>query len=166
MCRYIYKQVEKNTEIDFAHNVRVTIFKAMNIDTESTYVKAISRYQTRSPNRKTRLTFKHGEGCAGICFESQTLIYKAISEYNNHSSQKYYEDSWKEFNLAQEHVDKLNVKACLFLAIPIKCFDTEKTWGVLLVDSTKNHHKFDDVVRKLEDIVSHYSAFFTEGDKL
>ena len=164
MCRYIYKQIEKATDREFIHNVRVTIFRAMKSDTDSTYIKAISRYQTRTPNKKTRLKFKPGEGCAGMCFESQTLIFKMISEHMPGYSQKYYEDSQKFFNLDRNLVDKLNIKSCLFLGIPIKCFETERTWGVLLIDSTKHHNNFEAIARELENIVSHYSAFFIEGD--
>jgi hypothetical protein len=164
MCRYIYKQVEKATDNSFIHHVRVTIFRAVKSDTDSTYIKAISRYQTRSPNKKTRLKFRPGEGCAGMCFESQTLIYKVIPEYMPYKPQKYYENSYKTFNLDQIQVKKLNIKSCMFLGIPIKCFETEKTWGVLMIDSTKHHNDFDRIARELESIVSHYSAFFIEGD--
>jgi hypothetical protein len=164
MCRYIYKQIEKATDKDFIHNVRVTIFRAMKSDTDSTYIKAISRYQTRTPNKKTRLKFKPGEGCAGMCFESQTLIYQVISEYIPQMSQKYYEDSYEFFKLDQIQVNKLNIKPCMFLGIPIKCFETEKTWGVLLIDSMKHHDNFYSIARGLESIVLHYSAFFIEGD--
>jgi hypothetical protein len=136
----------------------------MKPDNDSTYVKAISRYQTRAPNKKTQLKFRPGEGCAGMCFESQTLIYEKISEYIPNMRQRYYDDSKKIFNLDQIQVDKLNIKSCMFLGIPIKCFETEKTWGVLLIDSIKHHNNFNNIARELENIVSHYSAFFIEGD--
>jgi hypothetical protein len=144
--------------------VRVTIFKSVKSDKDSTHIKAISRYQTRTPNKRTRLKFKPGEGCAGMCFESQTLVFKSIPEYISGRPQRYYEDSRNLFNLDQIQVDKLNIKSCLFLGIPIKCFETERTWGVLLIDSTKQYGNFEAIARELENIVSHYSAFFIEGD--
>jgi len=166
ICRYIYKYIEKNIGQDFTHNIRVTIFKVMRPNTEDVFIKAISRYQIKEPSKKARLTFRPGEGVAGCCLKTQSLIYAHLPEYNEKNHELYYSVSWKDYKLDSEKVDKLNIKSCLFLGIPIKCFDTEKTWGVLLLDSTKKNEQFNEkFVRKLEEIIEHYTAFFIEEDK-
>jgi len=166
ICRYIYKYIEKNIGHDFAHDVRVTIFKVMRPNTDSVFVKAVSRYQTKEPSKKTKLTFRPGEGVAGCCLKTQSLIYEQLPLYNEKNHELYYNVSWKDYKLEPKKVDKLNIKSCLFLGIPIKCFDTEKTWGVLVIDSTKKDEKFnEEFARELEEIIEHYTAFFIEEDK-
>ena len=166
ICRYIYKYIEKHIGKDFAHNIRVTIFKAMHPNTEDVYLKAVSRYQTKEPFKKARVTFLPGEGVAGCCFQTQTLIYGHLTEHSDRTNEVYCRESWNTYRLSSEKINKLNVKSCLFLGIPIKCFDTEKTWGVLVLDSTKKDEQFSiGFARKIEEIIEHYTAFFTEGDK-
>jgi len=166
ICRYIYKYIEKFIGPDFCHELRVTIFKAMRPNTEKVFIKAISRFQTKEPFKKAKVTFLPGEGVAGSCFQAQTLVYGNLPEYNERSAELYYRESYKTYRMEQNKVDKLNVKSCVILGIPIKCFDTEKTWGVLVLDSTKRDVRFDEeFARKIERIIEHYTAFFTEGDK-
>lgn len=166
MCRYIYRHIDRNIGSDFTHSIRITIFKAMKPNTEDVYLKAVSRYQVKEPLKKTRVTFRPGEGVAGCCFQTQNLIYGHLSEYTERTAETYYRESKNIYNLGRDKIDQLNIKSCLFLGIPIKCFDTEKTWGVLLLDSTKRDEKFSkDFARKIEEIIEHYTAFFTEGDK-
>jgi hypothetical protein len=166
MCRYIYKYIEKNISTDFTHSSRITIFKTKKPNTEGVYLKAVSRYQVKEPFRKTRVEFRPGEGVVGCCFETQTLIYANLPEYNERNSESYYNESWRSYKLDASKIDKLNVKSCLLLGIPIKCFDTEKTWGVLVLDSTKKDERFsEEFARKVEEIIEHYTAFFTEEDK-
>jgi len=166
ICRYIYKYTEKRIGSDFCHDLRVTIFKAMRANTEKVFIKAISRFQTKEPFKKAKVEFLPGEGAAGCCFQAQTLVYANLPEYNERNAEAYYAESYKTYKMEPEMVSKLNVKSCVILGIPIKCFDTEKTWGALVLDSTKKDSRFDkEFAREIERIIEHYTAFFTEGDK-
>jgi hypothetical protein len=97
---------------------------------------------------------------------TQSLIYEQLPEYNEKNHDLYYTRSYKDYKLESKIVDKLNIKSCLFLGIPIKCFDTEKTWGVIVLDSTIKDEQFSEkFARELEEIIDHYTAFFIEEDK-
>jgi len=164
-CRYIYRHLEKSISSDFAHNSRVTIFKAIHPNTEKVYLKAISRFQTKEPHRKTKLTFLPGEGIAGVCFATNSLILESMPEFEK-DPEAYYRVSLNNYKLDKDMVDKLNTKSCFLLGIPIHCFDTERTWGVVVIDSTKKVNRpSKGFERSLEEIIKHYAAFFTEGDK-
>ena len=166
ISRYIYKCIEKELGQDFAPNIRVTVFKAFKPNTEDVYIKPVCRYQKMEPLKKSKIKFKPGQGCAGVCFQTQNLVMDNLPEYNEKNASKYYEKSFKSYNMEQGMVDKLNIKSSLYLGIPIKCFDSDKTWGVLLIDSPKNNERFNNsIARKLELIIDHYTVFFTEEDK-
>ena len=166
ICRYIYKYIEKTIGKSFAHDLRVTIFKAKKPNTERVYLEAVNRYQVKEPFKKAKVKFKPGEGAVGCCFKTQNLISAYLPEFSEKTAEQYYKESEKYFKLSRDKVRKLNIKSCFFLGIPMKCFDTDRTWGVLLLDSTIKDERFNyDFARKLEEIVEHYTAIFTEGDK-
>jgi len=166
MCRYIYKYIERHIGMDFVHNSRITIFKAMCLNTEKVYLKAICRYQTKEPYKKAKLTFRPGVGVAGSCFETQTLVLATLPEYDEKNPEEYYKESYDKYKMDRFMVEKLNSKSCLFLGIPIKFFNTEKTWGVLVLDSIKKDDQLNfGFARNVEAIIEHYKVFFTEGDK-
>ena len=52
------------------------------------------------------------------------------------------------------------MKSCTFLGIPLKCFNSDIAWGVLLIDSIKWHEKFESIAREIENITENYSVFF------
>ena len=92
------------------------------------------------------------------------MIHGHLPEYNENAPNIYYKESENKYNLKSYKVDQLHIKSCLFLGIPIKCFDTDKTWGVLMLDSTKKDERFDEAfARKIEEIIGHYIVFFMEG---
>ena len=166
ICRYVYKYIENHMGEDFVHTSRITVFKAMRPNTEKVYLKAISRYQTKEPYKKAKVKFLPGEGVAGRCFEIQALILANLPEYSERNHMLYYKESHDKYKLAASKVDKLNTRSCLFLGIPIKIFDTGKTWGVLVLDSTIQDDRLDETfARGVEDIIRHYTVFFTEGGK-
>ena len=160
VCKYIFKYIEKKLNSNFMQYVRVTIFKAENINSDRAKLVFYSRYQTRLPYKTTRLKFKPGHGCAGICFESQTLISKCIQEYDPNNPTIYIKESKAKLNFNIKDIEKLNMKSCIFLGVPIKCFDSGKTWGVLLIDSKKRHEEFNTIAREVEHIMKHYVTFF------
>jgi len=166
VCRHIYGQIEQDIGSEFAHNMRVTVFKAQKPGTENVYLKAVNRFQKKEPNTKTRITFKPGEGVVGQCFQLQALtLADDLPEWNEAHKEEYYLASLR-YGMGKELVDQLNVKSRVILGIPIKFFITGKSWGVLVLDSTKRDDKFNNqFARKIEGIVEHYAVLFTEEYK-
>jgi len=166
ICRYIYKHIEKTISPAFAHSLRITVFKAIKPNTAEVYLEAVSRYQVKEPLKKTKIRFKPGEGVAGSCFQTQSLVFGSLPECNETNLNEYYKKSWEEYKMERSVVDKLNIKSCLFLGIPIKYFDTERSWGVLLLDSTEKDMQSNmQKARDIEEIIEHYTVFFTGKEK-
>jgi hypoxanthine phosphoribosyltransferase len=169
VCHYIYEYIKKDRKQNFEKTIRVTMFKAMKEDTDDVFIKSIGRYQITEPNKKPKITFKSGEGVAGLCFYKQSLVWeKDLPEFDIDSN-GYYALSNIRYKLSKKKVDKMNTKSCEILCIPIKYSNDQKTWGVLSIDSaikkTNNEFISNRCVRGIEKIMEHYKVFFTEENK-
>ena len=166
ICKYIYEYIGKQCGQRFNRHIRVTMFKAMNENTEKVYIKAVGRYDIGEPKKKTKITFAPDEGIAGKCFAKQVALSEHLPEYIKNND-AYYKVSQNNYNLKREEVDKLNIKPCEILCIPIKYSDGNKTWGVLSIDSEKPGDIFNEsiIARKIEvDLVEHYKVIFIRED--
>lgn len=162
ICKSVFELIEKNEGHDYMQHVRVSIFKVNNLVSSNQCLKYYSRYQTRTPIKKSSIKYTPGKGCVGLCFETQTNISISIPEYEK-SSKKYTEETKKRFHLSEEEIDKLNIKSSTFIGIPICCYNSGHTWGVLIVDSTKNTTNLEPLTREIEKIVNTCKVFFLEG---
>ena len=166
ICRYIYSKIEEDMGESFSNCCRVTIFKAVRTFFSGDYLKAISRFQKKAPYINTKIKFIPEIGVVGLCYATNTLIIENKMPDFEKSPKSYYSYSFKNYNMDEDTVNKLNTKSRFFLGIPIKCFDTERTWGILLIDATE---KVDNLsrsfARNFEDIIKHYSTIFIEGEK-
>ena len=89
VCEHIFKFIKEKTNDNFMQFIRVTIFKAKYIKFDWAKLVFHSRHQTRIPYKKTKLKFKPGYGCAGMCFQTQTLILQKIQEFNPNQPEIY-----------------------------------------------------------------------------
>jgi hypothetical protein len=162
ICQEIFTRFVKPYG-DISKQMKVSLLKAYNPESESPFLKIVGRYQTKSPKRKCRITFKVKEGCAGLAYAVGSIIVKDIPEYDRDHQDRYFLDSQNNFNLPQKKARKLNDFASQFLCIPVKYFGKEDVrWGALSIDSMehKDFLKQDEYARKIEDLLSCYSVFF------
>jgi hypothetical protein len=164
ICHYVYKLITNESGEQIKYSARVSIFKGFNSSTANPTLKCVSRYQTRMPYKKTKLTFLPGEGCAGFCYQTQQIVSKTIDEFCEDNPEKYYQESEKELMLKKEKALKANEKSCTLLCVPIKCYEKEKAWGVLVIDSITKTTIFEEYARKVEEIVLNYSTFFSNEE--
>src|SRR5262249_55888292 len=143
-----------------AHNFKVSLLQAANSDSERPSLKVVGRYQTRRPKRRCKLIFSPGEGCAGIAYQTGSLVERNIQEYDPRNPGKYYEESRKVFSLPQPKAQKLNDKACHFLCIPVRYFNEDIPWGILSIDSLKVGILSNIEARQVEEAIGWYSALF------
>jgi hypothetical protein len=92
-------------------------------------------------------------------------LYETTVEYSEATKAEYYREMKSKFNLDSRKVDKMNVKSCTFMGLPIICQDTGQTWGVILIDAIKPLGKLENIARNIELIANHYTPFFTEAVK-
>jgi len=164
ICQYIFSRIERDKGHEFMQNIRVSIFKADKIYSAKPKLYLFSRYQTRTPIKKSKIKFHPGKGCVGLCYQSQVLVAKQITEFEK-NNKKYIKESKSVFDLDKKDVQMLNFKSSTFIGIPIITFAKGLTWGVLIVDSTKNTDNFEGLGRQLEDVINNYQVFFEEGGK-
>ena len=139
--------------------VKVSLFKAFKANSKKPYLKAMGRYQTKEPHKKSSLIFKPGEGCAGLAYQLNYCITKHINEYDPQKPSDYYSESEKIFKLSINKAKKLNDKACHFLCIPVRYFGEDKPWGILSIDAMKNGILNESDARNIENILSCFSVF-------
>lgn len=165
ICQYIFNQISIQLEEEDKSHIRVTLFKASKYPFNDKKLKFYSRYQIKQPMRKTKVKFAPGQGCAGICFESQSVTYiESRNEYNNTTQQKAYKkEMQKKCNMDPNITDKLNIKSCKLLGLPIKCSDSGQTWGVILIDTDKKNINIQDMAIQLQLVVDGYTPFFKEA---
>lgn len=162
ICKSVYTLIEKTEGHEYMQNVRVSIYKADKPRAPYPVLKMYSRYQTRTPITKSKMKYKPGKGCVGLCFETQSSISRSITEYAV-SRKKYITESKKYFNLEKDDIDKINIKSSTFIAVPICFFTSGISWGVLIVDSTKNTNNLEPLARNIETIINTCKVFFEEG---
>lgn len=160
---YIYDCIKNEIGEDFACDIRVTVFKKSYMLFKGVYIKSVSRYQITEPRKRTRVKFDPGEGVAGICFKTQSLVFENNMADYNKNPDKYISRSSEIYNLKGKKIKKLHIKPRTLLAIPLIYFSLGKTWGVLMIDSEKKYVQFNEkLARDIEKIVSHYKVLFVK----
>ncbi|MCR5189212.1 MAG: hypothetical protein K6C97_09775 [Treponema sp.] len=166
ICQYIFDQISTQLKEEDKSHIRVTLFKASKYPFNDKKLKFYSRYQIKQPMRKTKVKFAPGQGCAGLCFESQSVIYiESKTEYSNNITQQnaYKREMLSRCNMDSEIIDKLNIKSCKLLGLPIKCSDSGQTWGVILIDTDKKNIDIQNMAIQLQKVVDGYTPFFKEA---
>ncbi len=162
ICQEIFTRFVKPYG-DISKQMKVSLLKAYNPESESPFLKTVGRYQTKSPKKRCRVTFKVNEGCAGLAYAVGSIIAKEIPEYEKNDAEKYFVDSENDFNLPKKKAKKLNDFASQFLCIPVKYFGKEDVrWGTLSIDSMEHCDflKKEEYAREIEDLLSCFSVFF------
>lgn len=162
ICKEVFTRFVKPYG-DIKNKIKVSLLKAFNPESERPFLQVVGRYQTKSPKKKSKITFSVNEGCAGIAYAIGGIVSKKIDEFNHSKSRNYYQDSKSVFNLPENKARKLNDKACHFLCIPVRYFDKEDLrWGILSIDSEIQWNSLDleEYARNIENVIGCYSAFF------
>ena len=161
ICKDIFNRfikTKQTPDIPF-DQIKVSLLKAFKRETTKPFLKVVGRYQIRTPKKNSSVKFLPGEGCAGIAYQTNVCIQRAIDEYDYNNPEKYYKDSKDVFNLPQKKAKKLNDKACDFMCIPIRYYGQDEPWGILSIDSMKKGFLGADEARKIEDVLSCFSVF-------
>jgi hypothetical protein len=163
ICNKIFNDYIKSNPSLSNNDFKVSLLKAHEPWFGTTYLKVVGRFQTKQKNRKSKLEFRPGEGCVGIAFENGYILHKEIEKYNFKKITKYYSESEKVLNLPKRKAEKLNEKACAFLCLPVKYYNTDKVWGVLSVDCLESGKLKTIDPRAIEETLLHYSTFFNHN---
>ena len=165
ICKSVFLLIERTEGHEYMQNVRVSIYRANAPNSPRQILKMYARYQTRTPIKKSKIKYRPGIGCVGLCFETQTNISISIPEYSR-NKKKYIRACMQKFHMSENENNKLNIKSSSFIGIPICCFNSGHSWGVLVVDSTKNAKNMEPLTRDIEHIINSCKVFFEEGGVL
>ncbi len=164
MAHLIFDKMTVDLKDEHKHHLRVTIFKAYKMNSSKAYLKQIARYQTRIPIINTKIKFKHGEGCAGVCFATQNIIQKSINDYDPENPDIYFNQCEKELSLNKKIARKVNSKSSWFFCLPLKSFTKSMTWGVVVIDNEINMSLDVKKSRKIEEMINSISFLFERGN--
>jgi len=162
ICEKVFKKMISSTDGLNPSEWKVTIMQACRRQSQSPYLKAVGRYQVKTPFRKSRISFCPGEGCAGLSYKINQLVRLEIPPSDPAKPLKYIDDCEKILKLPKHKAHKLNERACGYLCIPLPFFNHDHPWGILSIDcaSQGNIGKLD--ARALETLMDHFSTFFRQ----
>ena len=162
LCRYLFNKFNSQCNQLDQSAYRVTIFKAIKVNTETPVLVPVGRYTKRFPFVNTKLKFTINEGCAGKCFATQQIVSKQISEFDENNPEKWFLDCEKELSLSRKKAKKIHMRACTFCCLPLISLDKRQTWGVVVIDSIQKTNEFETNSRLFEDVLENYTFLFNE----
>lgn len=130
-----------------------------------TFLKDVGRHQTRHINRRCKVKFLPEEGAVGISYHLGQLFVGESVQYSKQTEELYYKEQISKFNLPLHKVKKLHDQPCSFVCCPIKFFNSDDIYGVIVVDCLDRMNSSSSYFDTIEDSIHYYSAFFNKNDK-
>lgn len=174
ICNSVFDEfIKKNDALDNSL-FRVSLFKVKKglifkrkkffLPIFTNYLINVGRAQTKQELDLCKIKFLPKEGSVGSCFSIAKLVFTNTDKFNEQDKNKYYEEQLSKTALPIFKAKQLNCKSSSFLSCPIKFFNSNKLFGVLVVDC-ENPNVLDNVpeFRIIENVLLKYSVFFNEN---
>ncbi len=167
ICELVFNQFIKSNTKHNNSNYRVSLFKVgatITINTtwpfffKTTVLRNVGRYQTKQDNKLSKMTFKLNIGSVGQCYALGEIVCSKIEKHDPNNEEKYYTDQKNKFSVSK----KLKTKSCCYISIPVKYFNSDELFGVVVVDSTKPNSIPEGDFRKIEGVMENASVFFNK----
>ncbi|MEA9413723.1 hypothetical protein [Flavobacterium sp. PL02] len=127
---------------------------------QTTFLSNVGRYQTRQEKKLSKIKFLPNEGCIGICYTLGTYFFDNTCEFNSTNPSLYYQEQLTKFNIPNFKAKKVTSKSRSFVSCPIKYFNSQDLFGVIVVDSTMDIDFNNTNFRIIEDVLKHNSVIF------
>ena len=170
ICQIVFDgYIKPNTTLANA-DFRVSFFKAKKgllfrkqdycVPKIYTYLINVGRYQTRQEKKLSKIKFLPREGVVGNCYYVGEFIFMktCIGSDPNYSNEQL-----SKTNLPKDKIKKLNDKSSDFVACPIKFFNSDDIFGVIIVDCLNSNKLKEEEFRTIEEVISNYSVFFNDN---
>jgi len=174
LCQLIFDEyIKPNTTLENS-KFRVSLFKAKKtiilrrekwlMPEYRTILKNVGRFQTRQEKKYSRIKFLPGEGVAGLCYEMGEFVFEEIERYDYRKKEVYYDENFKKLALPKFKSKRTHYQSCSFVGCPIKYFQSDNIFGVIIVDCVEKKQLNIEEFRTIETILSHYSVFFNNNN--
>lgn len=127
ICETIYKE----TELIKEDRVSIFILDPF-LKSNPRKLLLIGRFSEYKTPGEFNIEFEIGKGACGRAFKSATPLYFELPDYQKYP-EKYKQKSKEYFNMSEEEVENLNIKAKSYYAIPISV-KKKGIIAVILVD--------------------------------
>lgn len=128
-----------------------------------TLLKNVGRYQTMQEKQLSKIKYRPNEGCVGISYLNNLVLFETmINTYNSNNPDDYYEENLQKYNMPKKKSKRLKAKSMSFVCCPIKYFNSDELFGVVVVDCVFGHNFSGGNFRLIEDTISNFSVFFNK----
>lgn len=172
ICELIFSNYIKHNSDLQNPDFRVSLFQARKglifrrkkrfIPEYRTILINVGRYQTRQEKKLCKIKFLPDEGAVGSCFSLGEFMFKEVPKYDEERKDDYYKNQENELYLPAFKARRLNIKSSSFICCPVKYFNTDELFGVIVVDCLYPNQMSKDRFRTIEETIQHYTVFFTK----
>jgi len=173
ICNSVFDEfIKRNNQLDNSL-FRVSLFKVKKglifkkenyyCPQWTTYLRNIGRAQTRQKRDLCKIKFLPDEGTVGSCYSISKLVFAKIIKFEELTKENYYNDHLDKTALPVFKAKRLQHKSSGFLGCPVKFYNSDVLFGVLVVDcDDPDMLETTPEFRIMEEVLSRYSVFFNE----
>lgn len=170
ICQLVFdKYIKPDTTLENS-KFRVSLFKAKKgillkrskvfIPQYRTFLYNVGRYQTRQEKQYCKIKFLPNEGAVGISYSLGEILFEDTIRYSKENEKEYYKQQNEKLSMPNFKSKRIKEKPCSFICCPVKYFNSDNLFGVVVVDSIEPKELRKDEFRVIEDIIENYSVFF------
>jgi hypothetical protein len=131
---------------------------------KGTYLTNVGRHQTKQEKKLSCVKYLPNEGCVGICYLNNIVLFETISpRYDPNNPDDYYDRNLRHYNLPKRKSKRLNIKSSSFVCCPVKYFNSDsELFGVIIVDCISEQNFRTSNFRVIEETIKNYSVVFNQ----
>lgn len=169
ICQIIFEEFISSEPTFQNHEFRVSLFMKKEgfiflhqklWFKHTTFLSNVGRYQTRQEKKLSKIKFLPKEGCIGMCYNLGMYFLGNTCEFNNVNPGLYYQEQLAKFNIPNFKAKRISSKSRSFVSCPIKYFNSQDLFGVIVVDSTMDIDFNTTNFRIIEDVLKYNSVIF------
>jgi len=173
MCQSVFDNFIKCEQTYQNSDFRVSLFKVSHglflkdgiwyKPSFGTLLKNVGRYQTTQEKKLSTIKFRPNEGCVGISYLNNLVLFETIvNPFNPFNPDIYYEENLQKYNMPKRKSQRLKAKSLSFVCCPIRYFNSDELFGVVVVDCISPYHFAGSNFRLIEDTINNFSVYFNK----
>jgi hypothetical protein len=173
ICQSVFDNFIKHQPTYFNSDFRVSLFmvkKGIYFEEGSWYrprtgtlLTNVGRHQTMQEKKLSKIEYRPGEGCVGISYLNNLVLFETINvPFDPQNPDPYYDENLQKYNIPKNKSKKLKAKSLSFVSCPIRYFNSNELFGVVVVDCITAHQFASSNFRLIEDVINNFSVFFNK----
>ena len=125
------------------------------------FLEVVARHQTIQGEKVSSVSFRSGQGFAGIAYQDNIVVNENVVPYNNSNPNLYLDEFERRWRLPKKKTMSLNIKSSSFLCVPINYQHTDTVYGVISIDCVKQVSFSARVARDVEQMAAVLTPIFS-----